>query len=62
MLSKIDLVNNFHSHVTFHDVIVSTAVFRFAKKKVKEKRKNGGGAYIPLSQGSVVTSQVFDPS
>lgn len=37
MLSKLDFVSNFHSHVTFHDVIVSTAVFRFVKKR-KEKR------------------------
>jgi len=39
MLSKLDFVNNFHSHVIFHEVIVSTAVFRFVKKKGGVGRK-----------------------
>jgi len=63
MLSKLDFVNNFYRHVTLHDVIVSTAVFRLGKKKKnKEKRKKKGGEKkkIPPSHGSVVTSQVFD--
>lgn len=54
MLSKLDFVNNFHSHVIFYDVIVSTAVFRFLKKK-REKKDN-----TAVSQGSVLTSEVFD--
>lgn len=60
MLSKLDFVNNFHSHVSFHYVIVSTAVFRFVKKKKKIKWRLKKTKHIPLSQGSVVTAHVFD--